>query len=108
MTDKIKNKKLEKIICITLFAFVPIFFITLYMLMTETYEDIAQRSYHIGSDIPIIFREIYEFIPRLGEFYQRISIHFMETQAQFGIGMAFRLMLGIFAWGLIYSVTFLS
>lgn len=101
-----KNDKMEKIVCAIMFAFVPIFFIILYMLMTGTYEDIAQRSYHIGSDIPTILKETYSYIPRLGEFYQRIAIHFMDAQTQFGVGMVFRLLLGLIAWGLIYGLTF--
>lgn len=106
-----KNEKFsfyEKYICIFLFLVVPLFFTILYFLMTESYEDILHYSSDMNSDILKLLDGIYHYIPRLGEFYQRIATHFMSIQFSFGLDAIFRLLSVLMSWGLIYGITFLT
>lgn len=73
--------------------------------MTETYEDIFQANIHKESSLPTIFGDVYNYIPRLGEFYQRIAVHFMTFQTSFGMDMLFRLLNVAMATGTIYLST---
>lgn len=97
-----KRWNLEKKICLAGFLIVPIFFVVLYFLMTFTYEDFFQKNAHLQATVPEILRDIYGFLPRIGEFFQRIAIHFMTPQLSFGADMIFRLIIAGIATGLIY------
>lgn len=92
----------EKKICLLGFLIVPVFFVVLYFLMTFTYEDFFQKNAHLQATVPEILRDIYGYLPRIGEFFQRIAIHFMTPQLSFGLDMVFRLVIAGIATGLIY------
>ena len=49
-----KKKNTEKILSTILFLFVPIFFVTLYIIMVESYEDINMRAMHSGENVGFI------------------------------------------------------
>ncbi len=84
------------------YLIVPIFFIIMYLLMTETYEDIMQGNSEATMSVPGILNSIYHYIPRIGEFYQHIAVHFMTAQASLGLDIVFRLITAAFATGVIY------
>ncbi|MDO4612094.1 MAG: hypothetical protein Q4B29_01370 [Candidatus Saccharibacteria bacterium] len=52
--------------------------------------------------MPEILRDIYAYLPRVGEFFQRVAIHFMTPQLSFGSDMVFRLIIAALATGLVY------
>ena len=80
----------------------PLFFILLYFLMTETYEDVIQRNWGAGMTLGGIMDGVYNLLPRLGEFYQRIAMHYMTPQLSFGLDLLFRLLTAAIASGVIY------
>lgn len=104
----IVNKKIEKYTCVFLFMFVPLFFVTLYLLMIEGYEDIFQHSEHANYSLSDIFKYVYNYIPRVGEFYQRFAVHFMSIKATLGLDVLFRLLIAFFSWCLIYVTSVFS
>ncbi len=99
------NKKIEKIICRIGYILVPVFFILLYTLMTETYEDIMQGNLDAAKSIGDIIVGVYNYIPRIGEFYQRIAAHYMTPQVSFGPDLFFRLLTAAIASGVVYFST---
>ena len=54
-----KKKNTEKILSTILFLFVPIFFVTLYIIMVESYEDINMRAMHSGENVGFIINYVY-------------------------------------------------
>lgn len=103
--QKERNLTLIKIFYITCYAIVPLFFVIFYIFMTKTYEDILHTRWHYHQALPDIFSHVYHFIPRLGEFYQRIVMQFMTTQVSFGFDLCFRLLTAAMSAGLIYALT---
>lgn len=99
------GSKKEKVLCLVGYALVPVFFVALYFLMTETLEDIIQADWGKNMSIGGILRGTYNVVPRLGEYYQRIAVHYMTPQLSFGLDMVFRLITAIAATGLIYLTT---
>ena len=87
------------------YLLIPIFFVVMYLLMTETYEDIMQANSEANMSVPGIINRIYHYIPRLGEFYQHIAVHFMTAQASLGLDMVFRLVTAAIATGVVYFST---
>ncbi len=100
-----KKNNFQKWVCVVGYAMVPIFFTILYFLMTETYEDIMQGNSEATKTVPEIISSIYHYIPRLGEFYQHIAVHFMTAQVSFGPDMIFRFITAMIAGGTIYFST---
>ncbi|RYC74950.1 DUF6056 family protein [Candidatus Nanosyncoccus alces] len=94
--------KRERWLCIFGYALVPVFFVILYFLMTETYEDIMQGNSEALLSVGGIMNKIYHYIPRLGEFYQHIAVHSMTPQLSFGWDMVFRLITAAIASGVVY------
>jgi len=97
-----KKLTFEQWLCLFGYILIPLFFITLYFLMTETYEDIYQGEANAESSVGNIIIYIYKYLPRLGEFYQRIAVHFMTPQLSFGPDMLFRLITAGIATGTIF------
>ena len=97
-----KKTKYKVILCVVGYAMIPLFFVLLYLLMTETYEDIMQGNSGASKSVGGIINEIYNYIPRLGEFYQRIAVHFMTPQVSLGMDVVFRLITAMIASGTIY------
>ena len=104
MKSRGNKKKLsfEQKICLAGYLLIPIFFVILYFLMTETYEDVMQSNSDASTPVFDILKKIYGYIPRLGEFYQRIAVHFMTPQLSLGMDMVFRLFTAGIATGTIY------
>lgn len=100
-----KKSNFQKWVCVIGYAMVPVFFIVLYFLMTETYEDIMQGNSEATKTVPEIINSIYHYIPRLGEFYQHIAAHFMTAQVSLGPDIVFRLITAMIASGTIYFST---
>lgn len=100
-----KKISFEKWLCIISYAIVPIFFLILYFLMTETYEDLYQYNVHAEAPLSEIVNNIYNYLPRIGEFYQRIAVHFMTPQVTFGPDMVFRTLNALMVTGVIYFTT---
>lgn len=100
-----EQDKTKKYLCIFGYILVPLFFVILYFLMTETYEDLLQGNANANDSVGTIFQVIYNYLPRVGEFYQRIAVHFMTPQLSFGLDMIFRLITAMFASGVIYVST---
>ena len=97
-----KKDSCKKWLCIIGYAIVPTFFVILYLLMTETYEDIMQGNSEALLSVGGILNKIYNYIPRLGEFYQHIAVHSMTPQLTFGWDMFFRLITATVASGVVY------
>ena len=95
----------EKRLCLCGYIIIPIFFIILYFLMTETYEDIHQNNLDYSLSVGGILERVYNYIPRLGEFFQRIAAHYMTKQASFGLDAFFRFLTSAIATGSIYLTT---
>lgn len=87
------------------YLLIPIFFAVMYLLMTETYEDVMQGNSEANMSVPGIIDRIYHYIPRLGEFYQHIAVHFMTAQASLGLDTVFRLITAAIATGVVYFST---
>lgn len=100
-----KKKNTEKILSTILFLFVPIFFVTLYIIMVESYEDINMRAMHSGENVGFIINYVYHYVPRIGEFYQQIAAKFMTNTVSFGPDLLFRLVTALIAWLSIYFTT---
>lgn len=92
----------RKILCLCGYLIVFLFFVLLYFLMTETYEDISQYNSGAGMSVPGILVYVYNYIPRLGEFFQRIAVHFMTPQLSLGSDLVLRIVIALFASGVIY------
>ncbi len=100
-----KKENFKKYLCIVGYVMVPLFFALLYLLMTETYEDIMQGNSEALMSVGGIMDRIYNYIPRLGEFYQHIAVHFMTPQASLGLDVVFRLITAGIATGVVYLST---
>lgn len=100
--SKLTTSKLFYIAC---YAIVPLFFAIFYIFMTKTYEDLLQTHSNYRQSMPELFHEIYHYIPRLGEFYQRIAMQLTTTQVSFGTDLLFRLITAAISAGLIYTLT---
>lgn len=98
----IDKDNFKKWFCIIGYVMVPVFFVILYFLMTETYEDIMQGNSEASMSVGGIIDRIYNYIPRLGEFYQHIAVHYMTPQLTFGLDMVFRLITAAVASGTVY------
>lgn len=103
ITESKKKSKLLPILC---YAAVPLFFSLVYLMMYMTYEDIFQKNTNLNSSIFEIWKDIYEFIPRIGEFYQRTVVHFMTIKASFGVDLLFRILDIFYSTALIYFCEF--
>ncbi len=99
-----KRTNWRKILCVLAYIVPAVFFVVFYLLMTMTYEDTMQRNSQATDGLGTILVEVYNYIPRIGEFFQRIAVHFMTFQTSFGLDLVFRL---IFA-GLSYLVIWLA
>ena len=102
MKKDTKKERIKKWLCICGYAIVPLFFVIMYFLMTETYEDIMQANSEAAMSVGGIINRIYRYIPRLGEFYQHIAVHYMTPQASFGLDLFFRLITAGIASGVVY------
>lgn len=100
-----KHSSIEKKLCICGYAIIPVFFIALYFLMTETYEDILQSNSEALMTPGEIIDRIYNYIPRLGEFFQHIAVHYMTLQVSLGLDAIFRLVTAAIATGTVYLTT---
>lgn len=106
MKERGRNKRsFERKICVLGYALVPLFFVVLYLLMTETYEDIRQSNIDATLSVGGIVDSVYHYIPRLGEFYQHLAVHYMTPQASFGPDLVFRLLTAAVASGTVYMST---
>lgn len=101
-----KTKFPQKIRIIACYAIVPVFFTFIYFMMYMTFEDIFQKNKNLNNDLPTILNSIYNYIPRLGEFYQRIAVHYMTIRPSFGPDMLLRLFDVAFSSFLVYTLTY--
>ena len=104
MKSILQRKNLENFFSGFFYVFVLIFFIRLYFLMAMTGEDIFQATQSIksGSLINIILY-VYHYLPRFGEFYQRIVIqYYTYTFNGINLDFLFRFLDAVLAFCLIY------
>lgn len=92
-------------ICIACYIIVPIFFCIFYFLMTMSYEDILHHSWHAGGNTGTILAYVYNYLPRLGEFYQNLTMRFMDAQVSLGFGLILRFFDAVMCTALIYLLT---
>ena len=100
-----KNKK-QRLISIACFLIVPLFFTILYSMMFMSYEDIFQKNMSANSSLTETWEYVYNYIPRIGEFYQRTAVRYMTITPSFGLDIFFRLMDVFFSTTLIYACTY--
>ena len=84
-------RKHEKQISIIGFLIIPLFFTVAILSATFSYEDFYQQASRIDAHPGQILNEVYHYIPRIGELYQHLAIHFMTPQLSFGTDLIFRL-----------------
>ena len=90
--DKPTQKKREKILCLIGYIIVPLFFIILYLIMFMSYEDLYQSYVQADRSVPTIIHDVYFYLPRIGEIFQHIAVHFMTLSTSFGADLFFRLL----------------
>ncbi len=100
------SRKREKIICIVGYLIVPVFFLLLYCLMFMSYEDLHQSYSEMDMSIPTILNRIFHYIPRVGEFYQHIAVHYMSINTTFGLDIIFRFLAALITSSFIYFCTY--
>lgn len=98
------NRKVlrRRLICLLAYLIVPIFFAILYLTMTMNYEDLYQRAANLDDSIGTVLYRTYHWLPRTGELYQRMAIHFMTPQLSLGLDLVFRLCTAAIASGLVF------
>lgn len=94
--------KYEKIFCLIGFAIVPIFLLATMLSQTMSYEDLYHKSHHSNSSLATVIDETYHFLPRIGEIYQRIAVHYMTPQLTFGPDIIFRSITALVSFGIFY------
>jgi len=104
--DKPTQKKREKILCLIGYIIVPLFFIILYLIMFMSYEDLYQSYVQADRSVPTIIHDVYFYLPRIGEIFQHIAVHFMTLSTSFGADLLFRLFTAFMSILLIYLCTF--
>lgn len=102
---KWSKRRIIQAICIACYVIVPVFFGIFYLLMTMSYEDLLHRSWHLQDSTCDILVYIYHYLPRLGEFYQHLTMRFMDAQTTIGVGVIFRLIDAAMCTALIYLLT---
>lgn len=71
---------MKKLLYVALLSIVPVFFILVTMLMTLTGEDILHKTASSSQGFWQTLAAVYGYLPRLGEFLQRIVIEYYEYQ----------------------------
>lgn len=99
------ERKVTKAICMACYIIVPVFFCLLYLLMTMSYEDILHTKWNAGGSIVDLLVTVYNYLPRLGEFYQHVAMWFMDIQTTLGFGLILRLLDAVICVALIYLLT---
>ncbi len=102
---KWSKRRTMQAICIACYIIVPIFFCIFYFLMTMSYEDILHHSWHAEGNTGTILAYVYNYLPRLGEFYQNLTMRFMDAQASLGFGLILRFFDAVMCTALIYLLT---
>lgn len=102
---KWSKRRTMQAICIACYIIVPIFFCIFYFLMTMSYEDILHHSWHAGGNTGTILAYVYNYLPRLGEFYQNLTMRFMDAQVSLGFGLILRFFDAVMCTALIYLLT---
>lgn len=100
-----RERKATKIICLACYIIVPIFFCILYLLMTLSYEDILHTNWNAGGSVGDLLVTVYNYLPRLGEFYQHLAMWFMDVQTTLSFGIILRLVDAVICVALIYLLT---
>lgn len=100
------HPKRERIICSIGYIIIPLFFLTLYLIMYMSYEDIYQSYAGSSSSTLDIINVTYHALPRIGELYQRVAVHFMDISTSFGLNLCFRIITAILAILLVYLASF--
>lgn len=85
------------------------FFLVATLYMTMTGEDILHQNGAVDKGFYGTIASVYGFLPRVGEFFQRIVIRFYDYQTgSFNIGFLLRVIDAILCFSLIYLLTALS
>lgn len=100
-----REHKVMKAVCMACYIVVPVFFALLYLLMTMSYEDILHTRWNAGGSIGDLLVTVYNYLPRLGEFYQHVAMWFMDVQTTLGFGLILRLIDALICVALIYLLT---
>lgn len=100
-----RERKATKIICLACYIIVPIFFCIFYLLMTLSYEDILHTKWNAGGSVGDLLVTVYNYLPRLGEFYQHLAMWFMDVQTSTGFGIILRIVDAAICTALIYLLT---
>ena len=100
------TSKRQQIISILCFLIVPLFFTILYFMMFMSYEDIFQKNMSANSSLSETLTYVYNYIPRIGEFYQRTAVRYMTITPSFSLDIFFRLMDVFFSTMLVYTCTY--
>ena len=99
-------KKFKTIPYIVGFAVIPLFFVIMTLMMTLSGEDILHKTHASSQTWTQTVHHVYNYLPRLGEFFQRLSIEFYDYQVNdFGIGTLLRLFDALICVMLVYVVS---
>lgn len=112
MSKKISSRNVNILIVIASLismGSVLAFFVVTTLLMTMTGEDILHQNGTLNVGVLATIENVYGFLPRIGEFFQRLSIQFYDYQTESLNGnVVWRLFDALLCFVLIYLVTMLS
>ena len=102
-----KTFGIEKWVCLFGYLLVPLFFVLLYLLMTQSFEDIWQGTYTDRAGFDGAFSFVFHKIGRLGDYLAYSAGTLMTPQVSMGIDIVLRLLTAALASGSIYLGTML-
>lgn len=100
-------RRYEKLISLVGYASVAVVFVCLYTLMTMSGEDVLQANVFNSKSFTTILMDTYNYIPRIGEFFQKVVIIHFDYLASTKWNYVFRLFDALIVWLLIYIISYI-
>ncbi|MFQ1728180.1 DUF6056 family protein [Aeromonas veronii] len=100
-------RRYEKLICFVGYASVAVVFVCLYTLMAMSGEDVLQANVFHSKDFTTILMDTYNYIPRIGEFFQKLVIIHFDYLVIPKWNYIFRLFDSLMVWLLIYFISWI-
>lgn len=97
----------EKSISLVGYSLVAVVFVSLYTLMAMSGEDVLQANVFHSKDFTTILMDTYNYIPRIGEFFQKLAIIHFDYLASLKWNYIFRLFDAAIVWLLIYFISWI-
>ncbi|WDF92362.1 DUF6056 family protein [Aeromonas hydrophila] len=94
----------EKLLSLVGYSLVAVVFVTLYSLMAMSGEDVLQANVFHSKGFTTILIDTYNYIPRIGEFFQKLVIIHFDYLVSLKWNYIFRLFDAVIVWLLIYFI----